>query len=109
MPLDEESGSERSPARGRAGKPVRKKAVRDSERSRAAVLAAAMKEFAESGYGGARIDKVAERAGVNKQLIYYYFGNKDDLYLAVLDSAYSALRSAEAALIWAIETPSGHP
>ena len=98
MPLDDESGSKRSRAGAQTDKPVRKKAVRDSERSRAAVLAAAMKEFAESGYGGARIDKVAERAGVNKQLIYYYFGNKDDLYLAVLDSAYSALRSAEAEL-----------
>lgn len=94
MALDEDSRTG-----GRAQKPARaKKPVRDAERTRAAVLAAAMKEFAESGYGGARIDKVAERAGVNKQLIYYYFGSKEDLYVAVLDSAYSALRLAEAEL-----------
>jgi AcrR family transcriptional regulator len=72
--------------------------VRDAERSRSRVLAAAMREFAEHGFNGARIDRIATRAGVNKQLIYYYFGSKADLYVAVLESAYAALRAAESDL-----------
>ena len=79
-------------------KPARKKATRDPERTRASVLAAATRSFVENGFNGARIDRIAERAGVNKQLIYYYFGSKEQLYIAVLDAAYSALRSAEADL-----------
>jgi AcrR family transcriptional regulator len=76
----------------------RRKQTRDPERTRASVLAAATRTFVESGFNGARIDRIAERAGVNKQLIYYYFGSKEKLYVAVLDAAYSALRSAEADL-----------
>jgi AcrR family transcriptional regulator len=82
----------------RARQPVRRKASRDPERTRASVLAAATRTFVESGFNGARIDRIAERAGVNKQLIYYYFGSKEQLYVAVLDAAYSALRLAEADL-----------
>lgn len=47
---------------------------------------------------GARIDRIAERAGMNKRLIYYYFGNKDDLFLAVLERVYADIRRAEQAL-----------
>ena len=76
----------------------RRKPVRDAERTRASVLSAATRTFVESGFNGARIDVIAERAGINKQLIYYYFGSKEKLYITVLDAAYSALRSAEADL-----------
>jgi AcrR family transcriptional regulator len=76
----------------------RRKQVRDADRTRANVLAAATVEFAEHGFGGARIDRIARRAGANKQLIYYYFGSKEKLYVAVLDSAYAGIRSAEAEL-----------
>lgn len=56
---------------------------RDAERSRQALLDAALDEFAEHGYAGARVADIAQRAGVNKQLINYYFGSKEGLYLAV--------------------------
>ena len=69
--------------------------LRDAERSQQAILAAAGEEFATHGLGGARVDRIAERAGVNKRLIYYYFGNKEDLFLAVLEDAYLHIREAE--------------
>lgn len=68
---------------------------RDADRSQQAILAAASEEFAAHGLGGARVDRIAERAGVNKRLIYYYFGNKEDLFLAVLEDAYLHIREAE--------------
>jgi AcrR family transcriptional regulator len=85
-------------ARPAAAPKKRPRPARDAERSRARVLAAATREFAEGGLNGARIDRIATRAGVNKQLIYYYFGSKADLYVAVLESAYAALRAAESDL-----------
>lgn len=51
-------------------------------RSRTAILEAARAEFGEHGYAGARISRIAQRSGLNKQLIYYYFGSKADLYAA---------------------------
>ena len=72
--------------------------TRDADRTQQEILAAAMDEFAERGLGGARIDSIAERAGVNKRLIYYYFGGKDELFLAVLEQTYGDIREAERAL-----------
>jgi AcrR family transcriptional regulator len=69
--------------------------TRDAERTQQEILRAAMDEFAERGLGGARIDGIAERAGVNKRLIYYYFGGKDELFLAVLEQTYADIRDAE--------------
>ena len=69
--------------------------TRDAERTQQEILHAAMHEFAASGLGGARIDGIAERAGVNKRLIYYYFGGKDELFLAVLEQTYADIRNAE--------------
>jgi AcrR family transcriptional regulator len=46
--------------------------------------AAARAEFAEHGYAGARVDRIAKRAGVNKQLVFYYFGSKQELYHATV-------------------------
>lgn len=82
-------------AGNKAGGKVR---IRDSERTRAAVLAAATIEFAEHGFNGARIERIARIARANKQLIYYYFGGKEKLYIAVLEDAYAGIRSAEAEL-----------
>ena len=62
---------------------------RDMQRSRAEILRAAVSEFAAAGFEGARVDRIAARAGLNKVLIYRYFGNKEDLYLAVLREVYS--------------------
>lgn len=53
---------------------------RDAERSRRALLDAALEEFAAKGFAGARVQEIADRAGVNKQLINYYFEDKDGLY-----------------------------
>lgn len=62
------------------------------EESRAAILQAAMREFSEHGIAGARTDAIAHEAGVNKALLYYYFKDKETLYGAVLDNAFSGLK-----------------
>jgi TetR/AcrR family transcriptional regulator len=62
------------------------------EESRAAILKAAVAEFAEHGIAGARTDAIARAAHVNKALLYYYFQDKDSLYEAVLDQVFSGLR-----------------
>jgi AcrR family transcriptional regulator len=72
--------------------------TRDPVASRARILAAATHEFARKGLAGARVDTIAERARINKRMIYHYFGSKNDLYLAVLEDAYNGIRSAERAL-----------
>jgi TetR/AcrR family transcriptional regulator len=56
---------------------------RDAERSKRCLLAAALDEFAAKGFAGARVQEIAERAGINKQLISYYFGGKEGLYRAL--------------------------
>jgi TetR/AcrR family transcriptional regulator len=63
------------------------------EESRAAILLAAAKEFAEHGIAGARTDAIARQAGVNKALLYYYFKDKETLYGAVLDNAFSGMKN----------------
>lgn len=68
---------------------------RDADRSQQIILAAACDEFAQHGLAGARVDRIAERAGLNKRLIYYYFTSKDELFLAVLEAAYADIRAAE--------------
>lgn len=79
-------GVSRATAR-KAGKPRRAPAPderqRDAERSRQRLLAAALDEFSERGYAGARVSSIAARAGVNPQLITYYFGGKPGLYQAL--------------------------
>ncbi len=68
---------------------------RDADRTREEILRAAMAEFAGHGFGGARMEAIAERSGVNKKLIYYYFAGKDELFLAVLEQTYEDIRAAE--------------
>lgn len=64
--------------------------------SRARILQAALAEFAEQGVAGARVDRIAERAGVNKALLYYYYQSKENLYRETLtnylNEAVSAVR-----------------
>jgi TetR/AcrR family transcriptional regulator len=71
---------------------------RDPAATRTKLLAAARREFAEHGLAGARGDDIAARAGVNKQLVYHYFGDKDAIYLAVLEWVYEEIRAQERAL-----------
>src|SRR5579864_6815120 len=63
------------------------------EESRAAILQAAAQEFADHGIAGARTDAIAREAHVNKALLYYYFKDKETLHGAVLDNAFSGLKS----------------
>jgi AcrR family transcriptional regulator len=79
-------------------KAARRAVTRDPERTRAAILAAATAEFTAKGLTGARVDAIAKSAGANKRMIYHYFGDKDGLYLAVLEATYEAIRVAEQAL-----------
>lgn len=78
---------------------------RDPERTQASILAAAIEEFTAKGLNGARVDAIAKRAGVNKRMIYHYFGDKEGLYLAALESTYTAIRSAEVGLHLADKDP----
>ncbi|KAA1418299.1 TetR/AcrR family transcriptional regulator [Mumia zhuanghuii] len=68
---------------------------RDAERTKAEILEVATQAFAEDGYSGARVDEIAERTRTTKRMIYYYFGGKEQLYLAVLEHAYRGIREAE--------------
>ena len=71
---------------------------RDPERTKDLILRAAVAEFSAKGLGGARVDAIAKRAGANKRMLYHYFGNKRDLFLAVLEHIYDEIRRAEADL-----------
>ena len=77
--------------RTNGAKPQRRNPVN----TRKKLLTAARREFARSGLAGARVDEIAARAGVNKQLLYHYFGDKDALYLAVLEWVYEEIRAQE--------------
>jgi AcrR family transcriptional regulator len=70
----------------------------DAERTRQEILTAAREEFAEHGLSGARVDAIAARTNTAKRMIYYYFGSKEALYLAVLEAAYGDIRRSESAL-----------
>jgi TetR/AcrR family transcriptional regulator len=66
--------------------------------AREAILSAARSEFAAKGLNGARVNQIADRAGVNKQLLYYYFGSKDHLYRTALEVVYAEIRTLERSL-----------
>jgi len=70
----------------------------DPARTMAEILAVATHEFADKGLTGARIDEIAAATRTSKRMIYYYFGSKDGLYLAVLEEAYRRMREIEADL-----------
>jgi TetR/AcrR family transcriptional regulator len=103
--LDRKPGSRAAARRASEARPdpapepvARSAATRDPERTSAAILAAAIAEFSEKGLGGARIDAIAERAGINKRMLYHYFGDKDALYARALREIYDGIRTAERAL-----------
>lgn len=75
------------------GKPRQR--ARNPERTTHDILAAAREEFVEHGLEGARVDRIAERAGANKRLLYHYVGNKEALYARVLLDAYRDIREGE--------------
>ena len=71
---------------------------RDPEGMRIRILEAAKQEFAAHGLAGARVDRIAANAGANKRMLYYHVGNKEDLYLEVLEGAYEKIRAEERGL-----------
>ncbi|MBK8764869.1 MAG: TetR family transcriptional regulator [Burkholderiaceae bacterium] len=70
----------------------------DPERTMADILSVATREFADKGLAGARIDVIAKAMSTSKRMIYYYFGSKEGLYLAVLEEAYRRMRAIESNL-----------
>ncbi|WP_430249333.1 TetR family transcriptional regulator [Neorhizobium sp. DAR64860/K0K1] len=71
------------------------------------MLESAITEFSTYGIGGARVDRIAQRANSNKAMVYHYFGSKEDLYLAAMEHLYTGIRSAEDALVLDPEDPVG--
>lgn len=69
--------------------------TRDPERTRRTILDAAKSEFCQHGLKGARIERITKKSGSNPRMIYHYFGNKEGLYLAVLESVYGEIRKQE--------------
>jgi AcrR family transcriptional regulator len=74
------------------------KRTNDPERTMAGIMAVATAEFAAKGLAGARIDAIADATHTSKRMIYYYYGSKESLYLAVLEDAYRRIRATEAEL-----------
>jgi AcrR family transcriptional regulator len=68
---------------------------RDAARTRTEILDVATREFADRGYNGARVDEIATKTRTTKRMIYYYFGSKERLFVAVLERAYAGIRAAE--------------
>ena len=86
---------ESAPSSSRAG-PIPKEAhKRDSAATRQRILDAARAAFAEHGFTGARVESIARASRANVQMIYRYFGNKEDLYLAALADTYARVRGHE--------------
>ena len=78
---------------------------RDPERTRAEILAVALEEFADHGFHGARVERITKAAKCNARMIYHYFGGKEQLYLAALDSVYAAIRNQETQLQFGTADP----
>ncbi len=81
-----------APAKSTGAKP------RQPDVTRRNILDAALVEFAAKGLAGARVDEIAARSGSNKRMIYEYFGNKEGLWLTVLENAYARMREEEHAI-----------
>jgi TetR/AcrR family transcriptional regulator len=72
-----------------------KKPGANSDRTRKLILKHATDEFATKGFDGARVDSIARRFGLSKNMLYHYFGSKEDLFIAVLEDAYQAFRAQQ--------------
>jgi AcrR family transcriptional regulator len=78
--------------------PASEERRRDADRTKAEILEVARREFARQGYAGARVDEIAALMRTTKRMIYYYFGGKENLYIAVLEKAYAEVRAAESTI-----------
>lgn len=70
----------------------------DPDATKENILETATEEFVDAGFSGARVDAIAEKTKTSKRMLYYYFGSKEGLYLAVLERAYAKIRSLESRL-----------
>jgi len=70
--------------------------VQDPEGVRNNIIEIATQEFAANGYNGARVDEIAARTNTSKRMLYYYFGDKEGLFRAVLEEGYRRMRQVEA-------------
>ena len=95
------------PARGGRAKPGRKPGVREqaAQETQDAILRAATRIFAKHGYSGGRIEQISKAARSHDRMIYYYFGSKEGLYIAVLENLYRRFNEAEAALAFDVSDP----
>lgn len=84
---------------------VRRQRVNDPEGTKRNIIEVATQEFAGKGFGGARVDDIAARTKTSKRMIYYYFGGKEGVYIAVLEAAYRNIRTIEASLDLAHQEP----
>lgn len=84
--------------RGEKGRGTERSRVNDPDATRADIIEVALKEFADKGLSGARIDEIAEQTRTSKRMIYYYFESKEGLYQAVLEECYRRIRSIEGEL-----------
>ena len=80
------------------GLAVEGRPARDGAATRRNILEVATRHFAEKGYSGARIDEIAAETATSKRMIYYYFKDKEELFVAVLEHAYSRIRRLESEL-----------
>jgi AcrR family transcriptional regulator len=87
------------------GQYSKRQRVNDPEGTRRNIIDVATEEFAANGFSGARVDRIAARTKSSKRMIYYYFGSKEGLYIAVLEGAYSGIRNVEATLDLAKKSP----
>jgi TetR/AcrR family transcriptional regulator len=76
-----------------ASHPIRIQTGR-ADQTRARILDAAIRQFGANGLAGARTEQIAEAAGVNKALLYYYFGSKEALYSAAIEAVVSGVQAA---------------
>ena len=67
----------------------------DPAKVRETILNQATKEFANLGFGGARVDRIAEKSDLSKNMLYYYFKHKEGLFVAVLERMYKSLRGQQ--------------
>jgi AcrR family transcriptional regulator len=93
MPSEDMDTPTRAPRKRAAAKAEPR--TNDPDRTRADIIEVATQEFSEKGLAGARIDVIAETMQTSKRMIYYYFGSKEGLYIAVLEEAYRRIRAIE--------------
>ena len=96
--MDQTVQKRRRPSASRKKAVVAAGRTNDPARTMADIIEVATREFADKGLAGARIDVIAAAMRTSKRMIYYYFGSKEALYVAVLEEAYRRMRAIEAEL-----------